>query len=37
MTPWDLIVWALAASTALTIAGFGVALAITLIRAAQRS
>lgn len=37
MTPWDMIVWALAASTALVIAGFGVALAVMLIRAAQRS
>lgn len=37
MTPWDLIVWALAASLSLVIAGFGVALAIMLVRAAQRS
>jgi hypothetical protein len=37
MTPWDLIVWALAASASLIIAGFGVGIAMAVIKAAQRS
>lgn len=37
MTPWDLIVWALAAAASLIIAGFGVGVALAMIKAVQRS
>lgn len=37
MTPWDLIVWALAAAVSLIIVGFGVGIALMVIKAAQRS
>ena len=36
LTPWDLIVWALAASTALVIIGFGAGVAVAMIQAARR-
>lgn len=32
MTPWDLIIWALAAATALIVLGIALAIAIALIR-----
>ncbi len=35
MTPWGLIVWALAAAASLVIIGFGVAFAWGLIKAAR--
>lgn len=35
MTPWDLVVWALAASASLVIIGFGGAIAWGLIKVAR--
>lgn len=37
MTPWDLIVWALASAVSLVIVGFGAGVALMVIKAAQRS